>query len=100
MGLDKPGSFEVGYMKQFFQDIGPWQDLIPCFSDRDVASTLSTETVSMAVTEDRSLLVGYFHEKQRATKIKVLDPAKTYDVYWFNPRTGKYIQHNDPLLCR
>ena len=100
MGLDKPGSFEVGYMKQFFTDIGPWQDLIPCFSDRDVSPTLHMETVSMAATEDRSLLVAYFYDAHRTAKIKVLDPAKTYDVYWFNPRTGKYIPVEKGLIAK
>ncbi len=91
MGLDKPGSFEMTYMKKFFSDIGPWHELIPCFSERDKASTLNLETVVMAATEDASLVVTYFYGTQRTCKIKLLDPAKSYDVYWFNPRTGKYI---------
>jgi len=91
IGLDKPGSFEMTYMKRFFSDIGPWSDLIPCFSDRDKASSLGLETVVMAATEDASVVVTYFYGTQRTCKIKILDPAKSYDIYWFNPRTGKYI---------
>ena len=91
MGLDKPGSFEMTYMKQFFMDIGNWNELIPCFSDRDIASTLRLDTVTMSATEDASIIVAYFYAKHRSCTIKILDPQKTYDAYWFNPRTGKYI---------
>ena len=91
MGLDKPGSFEMTYMKQFFEDIGCWQELVPCFSDRSKGTTLNLDTVVMAATEDASVVVTYFFGKHRSGKIKLLDPEQVYDVYWFNPRTGKYI---------
>ena len=56
--------------------------------------------VNDRVAEDRSLLVAYFYDAHRSAKIKVLDPAKTYDVYWFNPRTGKYIPVEKGLIAK
>ena len=93
MGLDKPGSFEVSYMKDFFTAIGPWYNLIPHFDDSAAATFLRRGKSALASTEDGSLIVAYFYnEKSKSTgTIRVLDPEKTYDAYWFNPRTGKYI---------
>ena len=93
MGLDKPGSFEVSYMKDFFTAIGPWYDLVPHFDDSSAASFLRRGLSALASTEDGSLAVAYFYnDRSKSTgTIRVLDPEKTYDAYWFNPRTGKYI---------
>lgn len=94
MGLDKPGSFEVSYMRQFFLDIGPWHELIPRFFNRHYSRMLLNEECLLATTEDASLIVGYFYnlpEIFSLGKLNRLDDTKTYDAYWFNPRTGKYI---------
>ena len=94
VGLDKPGSFEVSYMKDFFLDIGPWYELIPLFDDRDYSRMLTGEEYLLATTEDASLVVGYFYNfpaTRSLGTLKRLDDTKTYDAYWFNPRTGKYI---------
>ena len=93
MGLDKPGSFEVSYMKDFFTAIGPWYDLIPQFDSSSAASFLRRGKTALAVTEDASLAVAYFYNTRTDSTgtIRYLDDTKTYDAYWFNPRTGKYI---------
>ena len=92
VGLDKPGSYEVAYMKQFFTDIGPWYDLIPKFVAGRDATFVGREGCVMSATEDASLLVAYFYdEPTRTGSVTMLDPEKLYDAYWFNPRTGKYI---------
>ena len=93
-GLDKPGSFEVSYMKDFFLDIGPWYELIPRFDDRSYTNALGKEECLLATTEDASLAVGYFFNSASTRspgKLARLDNTKTYDTYWFDPRTGKYI---------
>lgn len=93
MGLDKPGSFEVSYMKDFFTAIGPWQELIPHFDNSASAPFLKRGNSALAATEDASVIVAYFYnEKTKSTgAIRILNPELTYDAYWFNPRTGKYI---------
>ena len=93
-GLNKPGSYEVSYMKAFFLDIGPWYELIPRFDDRSYARMLSKEEYLLASTEDSSLVVCYFYhtsETRSLGELYKLDDSKTYDTYWFDPRTGKYI---------
>ena len=93
MGLNKPGSFEVSYMKDFFTAIGPWYDLIPQFDNSAAASFLKRGQTALAITEDASLAVAYFYNDRTTSTgtIRFLDDTKTYDAYWFNPRTGKYI---------
>ena len=93
MGLDKPGSFEVSYMKDFFTAIGPWYDLIPQFDDSAAASFLKRGQTVLAMTEDASLAVAYFYNTRTDSTgtIRNLDDTKAYDAYWYNPRTGKYI---------
>ena len=92
-GLDKPGSFEVSYMKEFFTDIGVWYDLVPYFDNGDAGSFLRRGNSAMAATEDASVIVAYFYNDRNNSTgiIRILDKTKIYDVYWFNPRTGKYI---------
>lgn len=93
MGLDKPGSFEVSYMKEFFTAIGPWYELIPHFDNSRSAAFLKRGKSAMAATEDASLIVAYFYNDRSESTgtIRILNEEKTYDAYWFDPRTGKYI---------
>ena len=92
MGLGKPGSFEVAYMKRFFETIGPWYELIPRFPGSRDATFLAKRDSYMAATEDGALIVSYFFgERGKTGTLKNLDPSKTYDAYWFNTLTGKFI---------
>ena len=93
MGLGKPGSFEMTYMKEFFTAIGPWYDLVPRFSDESTAAFLREPKRVLSSTEDASLFVAYFFDRMtNATgEITTLDKNTTYDAYWFDPRTGRFI---------
>ena len=93
MGLDKPGSFEMTYMREFFECIGPWYELVPQFKNKEMASFLDREQDLLALTEDKSLIVTYFYDHKTTTtgELYCLDTEKTYDAYWFNPRTGKFV---------
>lgn len=93
MGLDKPGSFEMAYMKRFFTAIGPWYDLIPHFDNGDSAPYLRRGRAALAATQDASLIVSYFFNdtSDSTGTICILSPERSYDAYWFDPRTGKFI---------
>lgn len=94
MGIGKPGSYEVSYMKQFFLDIGPWQELVPRFDDTSYGSRINSEKILLASTEDASVAVVYLYGLRKTQKlgtVEKLDDTKTYDVYWFDTRTGRYI---------
>ena len=92
-GLDKPGSFEMTYLKEFFEEIGPWYDLVPRFGDTAFASSLDSDDCLLASTEDGALAVVYRcrNAVKETTILRCLNPEKTYDAYWFDPRTGAYI---------
>lgn len=92
MTLDKPGCFEVVYMKDFFEAIGPWYALRPRFSDTADASGLERETCLLSATEDGALAVVYLYSTEdHPVTVKCLNVNMTYDAYWFNPKTGKYL---------
>lgn len=93
MGLNKPGSFEMTYLKNFFIAIGPWEQLIPSFSSKDDAEFFSRERSVLSKTSDASVIVTYFYDSpgRNTGEYKCLNPEKYYDTYWYNPRTGKFI---------
>ncbi len=92
MALGKPGSFEMSYMKDFFTAIGPWYELVPRFKGDRSATFLTKEDCVLASTEDASLFVAYFYgERTKTGRIEILDKDQTYDAYWFDPRTGRFI---------
>ena len=92
MALDKPGCFEVVYMKDFFTAIGPWHHLIPRFDCEADASGLDREDCLLSATEDGSLAVVYLYgTEDHPVTVKCLDAGRAYDAYWFNPKTGKFL---------
>ncbi len=92
MGLDKPGSFEMGYMKNFFLNIPTWTLLKARYTDIQYADYLKSDKKFLMSKEDGSTFVAYFINKDTETgTIYKLDPSKTYKAMWFNPLTGKYL---------
>ena len=92
IGLDKPGSFEVAYMKEFFTAIGPWYELIPQFKDSTQATFVERDDQLLASTADAALFVAYFRNETAETgAITALDPCKSYSAYWIDPRTGAFV---------
>lgn len=99
-GLDKPASFEAGYMRAFFENID-WWDLVPRFSGSQYGPFLvRQEEKLLASADDGSLFVLYFYNQDQKTgKLTQLDAGKTYHVWWFDPLTGCYIPVTDELHC-
>ena len=96
MGLDKPGSFEMTYMKNFFMTIKDWSKLVARYEDTRYADFLKDSKKMMASTEDKSTFVCYFINEDTSTgKIYGLDSAKTYKALWYNTLTGKFIVVNE-----
>jgi hypothetical protein len=93
MGLDKPGSFDVMYLNNFFNTINDWTALKARYSDVTYGDFLSDDNKLLASTEDSSTYVAYFMNKTTSTgTLYKLDPEKTYKALWFNPITGKFIE--------
>lgn len=89
VGLDKPGSTEVGYMKKFYEYVG-WSQLTPHFG-YELGEFEMRKYVSIA-HKGQDIFVYYFFSKDIETGIlKGLKPNTAYQVRWFDPVNGKFI---------
>jgi hypothetical protein len=90
MGLDKPGSFEMTYPKNFFEYAG-FSTLVPRFNDSNF-SNFTAEEKLLASNDDGSVYVAYFYNSDLTTGIlKGLTANPNYSARWYNPLTGKFI---------
>ncbi len=90
MGLDKPGSYEVGYLAAFMKAVR-FETLIPRF-DETRYSDFGDERKILASSEDGSVAVAYFYNDDRSTgTVRGLKRDAEYHAFWFDPLTGKYI---------
>jgi len=96
IGLDKPGSYEMQYMREFFENIA-WETLVPHFSDPTYMKFDSKimEEMLYSSSADGKLAVCYFYNDTKTTgTIKKLAQG-TFKAYWFDVITGKYIAIDD-----
>ncbi len=93
MGLDKPGSYEMMYMREFFETIPEWWNLNPAYTNIGYGEFMKNEKCVLSAKNDASTLVAYFYDNRNTETgtLKMLDKGATYTAYWFNPLTGKYV---------
>ena len=100
MGLDKPGSFEMKYMADFFR-YTDFSRLVPRFNDRKYSDCVA-ETKAVSSSENADTYVAYFYNTDRTTgTLRGLNRNGTYRAAWYDPLTGKFIDICDrikPLL--
>lgn len=88
--LDHSGSFQVGYMKAFFEAY-PWQQMIP---DQQLILNFNPRSggYQMAmISQNKDLMFAYTpFGYPLKIDLKQLVPEKL-NVFWFNPRDGKYL---------
>ena len=90
MGLEKPGGYEMVYMKEFFENVD-FTRLTPAFYSEGFATFSDREKAVMA-HDGNSLLIVYLYGNDKITgSFKRLRYDKIYKEYWFDPRCGKYI---------
>lgn len=90
MGLDKPGSWEMKYLRNFFEYV-QFNELIPRFNDTDYSNCIKENKV-VASTEDAKTYVAYFYNKDLTTgTLGGLNTGDQYTARWYNPLTGKFI---------
>jgi hypothetical protein len=88
--LDHSGSFQVGYMKDFFEAY-PWQQMVPDqrlilnFNPRNGAYQMAM------ISKEKDLIFAY-NPYGYPLKIDVsrLESEKL-NAFWFNPRDGEYL---------
>ena len=89
MGIEKPGSFEMKYMAEFFDLVG-FERLVPRFS-ASAYSDFKAEDKVVASSDNADTYVAYFYNPDRTTgKLKGLT-SDAYGAYWYDVKTGKYI---------
>ena len=93
IGVTKPGSYEVGYMREFFELLPDWSQLIPRFDDIAYADFAVIAKKLIASTEDGKTAVCYFRNSDvRTGTIYRLDGTKDYRGLWFDTRTGAFLE--------
>ena len=98
IGLDKPGSYDMMYLVNFFKAIEDFDELKARYTDMTYGAFLADENKSLLSKDDKSVFVGYFRNEDTSTGTLIgLDPALTYKVLWYNPITGKYIEVQEGL---
>ncbi len=90
MGLDKPGSYEMKYMADFFNYVG-FSALVPRFSAA-AYSNFKAEDKVLASSDNADTYVAYFCNGDRSTgELKGLDQSREYSARWYDPLTGNFI---------
>ncbi len=90
MGIEKPWGNEVKYLKRFFEKID-FRRITPVFYDTFYGEFSDKERAVLA-TDKNTLYALYLYGKAQITgKLKQLDENATYNVYWYDPRTGRFI---------
>jgi len=91
MGIDKPGSYEMKYLADFFR-YADFSTLIPRFNN-PAYSDLTEETKLVSSSENGATYVAYFCNPDRSTGIlKGLLADQEYSAKWYNPLTGKFAE--------
>ncbi len=105
--LEFESSYQLGYMKNFFEDtVGDWWNLIPRFDDTAYLTRDSGALAYIASNSDSSKIVTYYYNfsdptlaetpnSTEATAVVTgtysnLQKNTTYKYKWFNPRTAEY----------
>ena len=96
MGLDKPGSYEMKYMAEFFKYVD-FSVLVPRF-DSNVYSDFKTETKVLASSGDNKIYVAYLYNSDDSSgRLFNLNKEDTYTAKWYDPLTGKFILISDSI---
>ena len=96
MGLDKPGSYEMKYMADFFKYID-FSTLVPRFDSKAYAD-FRTETKVLASTGDGKTYVAYFYNSDKSTgTLYKLNDEEKYSAKWYDPLTGTFTVISDEI---
>lgn len=98
MGLDKPGSNEMTYLRSFFEYVR-FYELVPRFNDT-AYSDCTAENKVVASTEDGKTYVAYFYNKDLSTgTLSALSTDEVYTARWYNPLTGKFVNEAEGITA-
>lgn len=96
MGLDKPGSYEMKYMADFFR-YADFSTLVPRF-DNKTYSDFSGEEKVLASSADAKTYAAYFYNTDLSTgTVKGLNKNEKYAAKWYDPLTGAFTLISDDI---
>ncbi|MBO7406042.1 MAG: DUF4038 domain-containing protein [Clostridia bacterium] len=99
MGIDKPGSYEMKYMAEFFKYVD-FSRLMPRFND-EAYSDLTAENKVVASSDNADTYVAYFYNPSRDTgELRGLNSKTKYTARWYDPLTGKYVEISDNIKAK
>ena len=87
-----PGAYQMGYLKEFFEQI-PWWTLIPDVHHKAVVSGYGdwskSNYVTTAISKDKKLMVSYIPEIRPVSVDFGFLSGNNFKCTWYNPVTGK-----------
>ncbi len=85
-----PGSLQVGYLAEFFRKLEWWRlRPAPQLLDGQPGGEVFNHHISVAATDDKSLIVAYLPVQ---AEIELFNPFdERYEARWFDPVGNKYI---------
>ena len=90
MGLDKPASYEMTYLKNFFE-YARFNTLVPRFND-SAYSDFTIEEKLVSSSDDKSIYAAYFYNDDLSTgKLCGLNKNGKYTARWYDPLTGGFL---------
>lgn len=95
IGLDKPGSAEVGHLRTFMEYVG-WYRLTPSF-DHTFGAFELRKFVSVAHKDQDILVYYFFASADDGGLLKGLKKNARYQARWFDPVNGGFTDIADVL---
>lgn len=113
--LEYESSYQMGYMREFFNDTG-WHELVPRFDNKAYFVPGSNVYYAYASNPDNTEIVIYFYSFTDETiaqnvntkyyggiktgTVGSLVPGAQYTYQWFNPVTGEFSEENEFTATR
>lgn len=95
IGMDKPGSAEMGYLKKFFDYVG-WYKLTPSYNHEFGAFEMRKHVSISHIDKDLIIYYMFAPEDETGTFLG-LKPNTRYQARWFDPVNGKFIDAPDVI---
>ncbi len=93
IGMDKPGSAEMGYMRKFYEYVG-WHKLTPSYNHEFGAFEMRKHVSISHIDKDVIIYYMFSPEDELGTFLG-LKPNTRYQARWFDPVNGKFIDMPD-----
>jgi hypothetical protein len=99
MGIDKPGSYEMKYMADFFKYVD-FSKLVPRFND-EAWSDLTQENKVVSASDNADTYVAYFYNSDLSTgELRGLDKKAQYSAKWYDPLTGCFVEISSKITVK